>query len=370
MGTVALVGYDGGAIAADDLADHVIVTRSQNIPRIQEAQASAYHVLRELIELVGGPGGERRAPEGPRPGRGHRPGRRLSSLRLPARLRARARRLRAERRARRAARGRGRLPGRRGLPRIGCRPRRRRSPSIGSVTTEALDPRGGDGALRDRREREPGARPTRPSRRTSATCEECLAEVLDPGRPPPPLPVHQLHQLRAAVHDRPRGALRPPADDHGRVRDVRALPRRVRRPARPPLPRAAERLPGLRAAGAGSPTREAPRLFAGEDPLAAAARELAAGRILAVKGIGGFHLACRADDEGAVAAPARAKAPRGEAVRADGREHRGGPRAGRAGRPRGGAAPGPRAPDRDRAARGRAARRRRRRWRRARPTSA
>ena len=31
------------------LADHVIVTRSEHIPRIQEAQASAYHVL-ELVE--------------------------------------------------------------------------------------------------------------------------------------------------------------------------------------------------------------------------------------------------------------------------------------------------------------------------------
>jgi D-sedoheptulose 7-phosphate isomerase len=47
--TVALVGYDGGRIAAEGLAEHVIVTRSQHIPRIQEAQASAYHVLRELV---------------------------------------------------------------------------------------------------------------------------------------------------------------------------------------------------------------------------------------------------------------------------------------------------------------------------------
>lgn len=46
--TVALVGYDGGRIAAEGLADHVVVTRSQHIPRIQEAQASAYHVLCEL----------------------------------------------------------------------------------------------------------------------------------------------------------------------------------------------------------------------------------------------------------------------------------------------------------------------------------
>jgi D-sedoheptulose 7-phosphate isomerase len=48
--TIAMVGYDGGRVASEGLADHVIVTRSQNIPRIQEAQASAYHVLRELVE--------------------------------------------------------------------------------------------------------------------------------------------------------------------------------------------------------------------------------------------------------------------------------------------------------------------------------
>jgi D-sedoheptulose 7-phosphate isomerase len=47
--TIALVGYDGGPIAQDRLADHVVVAPSQHIPRIQEAQASAYHVLRELV---------------------------------------------------------------------------------------------------------------------------------------------------------------------------------------------------------------------------------------------------------------------------------------------------------------------------------
>jgi D-sedoheptulose 7-phosphate isomerase len=51
--SVAFVGYDGGRIAAERLADHVIVTRSEHIPRIQEAQASAWHVLRELIETAG-----------------------------------------------------------------------------------------------------------------------------------------------------------------------------------------------------------------------------------------------------------------------------------------------------------------------------
>jgi len=47
--TIAMVGYDGGVIASEGLADHVVVTRSEHIPRIQEAQASAYHVLRRLV---------------------------------------------------------------------------------------------------------------------------------------------------------------------------------------------------------------------------------------------------------------------------------------------------------------------------------
>ncbi|ADB50971.1 SIS domain-containing protein [Conexibacter woesei] len=50
VATVAFVGYDGGRILAEGLADFVVVTRSEHIPRIQEAQASAWHVLRELIE--------------------------------------------------------------------------------------------------------------------------------------------------------------------------------------------------------------------------------------------------------------------------------------------------------------------------------
>ena len=52
MRTIAMVGYDGGRVASERLADHVVVTRSEHIPRIQEAQASAYHLLRELVELA------------------------------------------------------------------------------------------------------------------------------------------------------------------------------------------------------------------------------------------------------------------------------------------------------------------------------
>jgi D-sedoheptulose 7-phosphate isomerase len=47
--TIAMVGYDGGRIAAEALADFVVIVRSEHIPRIQEAQASAYHTLVELL---------------------------------------------------------------------------------------------------------------------------------------------------------------------------------------------------------------------------------------------------------------------------------------------------------------------------------
>jgi D-sedoheptulose 7-phosphate isomerase len=49
--TVALLGYDGGEILRRGLADHAVVVRSDYIPRIQEVQASVYHVLRELFEV-------------------------------------------------------------------------------------------------------------------------------------------------------------------------------------------------------------------------------------------------------------------------------------------------------------------------------
>jgi D-sedoheptulose 7-phosphate isomerase len=50
--TVGIVGYDGGRIVGERLADHAVVVRSDYIPRIQEVQASVYHVLRGLIETL------------------------------------------------------------------------------------------------------------------------------------------------------------------------------------------------------------------------------------------------------------------------------------------------------------------------------
>ena len=48
--TVALLGYDGGEIRRQSLADHCIVVGSDYIPRIQEVQASIYHLMRELLD--------------------------------------------------------------------------------------------------------------------------------------------------------------------------------------------------------------------------------------------------------------------------------------------------------------------------------
>jgi D-sedoheptulose 7-phosphate isomerase len=47
--TIALLGYDGGEIVRRGLADHALVVRSDYIPRIQEVQASTYHMICELL---------------------------------------------------------------------------------------------------------------------------------------------------------------------------------------------------------------------------------------------------------------------------------------------------------------------------------
>jgi D-sedoheptulose 7-phosphate isomerase len=52
--TVAIVGYDGGKIVSERLADYAVVVRSDYIPRIQEVQASVYHVVRGLIGRLDG----------------------------------------------------------------------------------------------------------------------------------------------------------------------------------------------------------------------------------------------------------------------------------------------------------------------------
>ncbi|HEY2499640.1 MAG TPA: SIS domain-containing protein [Candidatus Angelobacter sp.] len=52
MVTVGLLGYDGGEIQRRGLADFPIVVHCDYIPRIQEVQASVYHVMREMFEVL------------------------------------------------------------------------------------------------------------------------------------------------------------------------------------------------------------------------------------------------------------------------------------------------------------------------------
>ena len=47
--TIALVGYDGGKMMRSSAVDYCILSPSDHIPRIQEAQATAYHALIEVI---------------------------------------------------------------------------------------------------------------------------------------------------------------------------------------------------------------------------------------------------------------------------------------------------------------------------------
>jgi D-sedoheptulose 7-phosphate isomerase len=50
MLTVALLGYDGGEIHRRKLVDFPLIVRCDYIPRIQEVQASIYHIIRDLLE--------------------------------------------------------------------------------------------------------------------------------------------------------------------------------------------------------------------------------------------------------------------------------------------------------------------------------
>ncbi len=50
--TVALLGYDGGEIRRRSLADFPLVVHCDYIPRIQEVQASMYHIIRESLEVL------------------------------------------------------------------------------------------------------------------------------------------------------------------------------------------------------------------------------------------------------------------------------------------------------------------------------
>jgi len=141
----------------------------------------------------------------------------------------------------------------------------------------------------------------------------------EPGRPPLPLPLHQLHQLRAALHHHRSHALRPADDHHARLRHVPGLPGGIRRPAEPPLSRPAERLPGLRAAPAPDrPGRRARRLARGLPGRHRPRGGAAAGRVhRGDQGAGRLPPGLRRYQRGGCGPPARAQSPPGQALRRD-----------------------------------------------------
>ena len=131
-------------------------------------------------------------------------------------------------------------------------------------------------------------------------CPECLAEIGDSADRRFHYPVHELHGLRAPLHDRDRDAVRPREYDDGGVPDVPALPARVR---------VGRTTAGFHAQPNACPacgpsliatTANGHRLET-DDVIDTAARTIRGPPIVAIKGIGGFHLACDATSEAAVA---------------------------------------------------------------------
>jgi len=51
--TIGLAGYDGGKMLHSPAVDFCITSPSDHIPRIQEAQATVYHALLEVMQMLG-----------------------------------------------------------------------------------------------------------------------------------------------------------------------------------------------------------------------------------------------------------------------------------------------------------------------------
>ena len=129
--------------------------------------------------------------------------------------------------------------------------------------------------------------------------------------------LHQLHQLRAALHRHPRAL--PTTARTPRCRRGRWMPIAMREyhdPANRRFHAQPVACPQVRAALPSALRTTKP--IEGDEAIRRAVELLREGKIVAVKGLGGYHLACDARNAAAVSAHARAQVSQGEAVRGDG----------------------------------------------------
>jgi hydrogenase maturation protein HypF len=153
----------------------------------------------------------------------------------------------------------------------------------------------------------------------TATCEDCLRELFDPSNRRHRYPFINCTNcgprftiVRGVPYDRPlttMAGFQMCADCRGEYEDP-ANRRFHAQPNACPVCGPVVSLVGAdgaplvadtTSAGAGTTSAGADTTSATADTISVAAGRLRAGAILAVKGIGGYHLACRADDEAAVA---------------------------------------------------------------------